>query len=45
LVVFTALTVINFLASKAFPVQYAQPDIVFDGESPLIFPEEEFDEN
>ena len=42
LVVFIALTVVNFLASKAFPVQYAQPSLLIDENGVVINMEEEF---
>lgn len=43
LVVFVALSVVNFLASKAFPVQYAQPSLIIDENGALINLEEGFD--
>ncbi len=42
LVIYITLVVVNFVASKAFPVQYAQPELVIDENGALINLEEEF---
>lgn len=42
LVIYITLVVVNFVASKAFPVQYAQPELVIDKNGALINLEEEF---
>ncbi len=42
LVIYITLVVVNFVASKAFPVQYAQPELVIDENGALISLEEEF---
>ena len=41
-VIYITLVVVNFIASKAFPVQYAQPELVIDENGALINLEEEF---
>ncbi len=41
-VIYITLVVVNFVASKAFPVQYAQPELVIDENGALINLEEEF---
>lgn len=40
-VIYFAMIVINFIASKAFPVQYAQPELLIDENGALINLEEE----
>ena len=42
LVIYITLVVVNFVASKAFPVQYAQPELIIDENGALINLEEEF---
>ena len=42
LVIYITLVIVNFVASKAFPVQYAQPELVIDENGALINLEEEF---
>ncbi len=42
LVVYITLVVVNFVASKAFPVQYAQPELIIDENGALINLEKEF---
>lgn len=42
LVIYITLVVVNFVASKAFPVQYAQPELVIDENGALINLDEEF---
>ena len=42
LVVFLSLTIINFIVSKAFPVQFDQPDLILDESGALINPDEDF---
>lgn len=42
LVIYITLVIVNFVASKAFPVQYARPELVIDENGALINLEEEF---
>ena len=42
IVVFVALTVINFIVSKAFPSQFAEPELIIDESGALINPEEDY---
>lgn len=42
LVIYITLVVVNFVASKAFPIQYAQPELIIDENGALINLEEEF---
>lgn len=42
LVVFVALTVINFIVSKAFPSQFIEPELIIDESGAIINPEEDF---
>lgn len=42
LVIYITLVAVNFVASKAFPIQYAQPELVIDENGALINLEEEF---
>ena len=42
LVIYITLVIVNFVASKAFPVQYAQPELIIDENGALINLEEEF---
>ena len=42
LLVFIALTVINFIVSKAFPSQFDQPTLIIDENGTIINPEEDF---
>lgn len=44
LVIYITLAIVNFVASKAFPVQYAQPELIIDENGALINLEEEFAE-
>ena len=42
LVVFVALTVINFIVSKAFPSQFNEPELIIDESGAIINPDEDF---
>ena len=42
LIVFAALTIINFVVMKAFPSQFAEPELIIDDNGNIINPEEDF---
>lgn len=44
-VIYFAMIIVNFIASKAFPVQYAQPELFIDENGALINLEEEIHHN